>query len=67
MGLSVEIMWHFMGIMLVGAIVGTIILVIINKLFMYHGPEDEEVWSENDNHFVITEWMEKDTSEFAVK
>jgi len=59
MGLAMTIMWNFFAWMLGLCIVGTAILYIINKLFMFHGPEDEEVWEESKEHFKIWEWLDK--------
>ena len=54
MGLYMELTWPFMGWMLIFCVVGTAFFVLVNKLWMYHGPEDEEEWQEGDEHFVIT-------------
>ena len=59
MGLYMELMWNFMAWMLGLCIVGTIVFYIINKLFMFHGPEDAEVWEEGKEHFKIWEWLDK--------
>jgi len=53
MGLYTELMWPFMGWMFGLCIVGTAVCVLINKLFMYHAPEDEEVWEPHKEHFTI--------------
>ena len=53
MGLSMELLWPFMNMMLVFSVVGSIVFVIINKMFMYHGPEDEEIWELGKDYFTI--------------
>jgi len=51
MGLYTELLWPFMGWMLVIGIGMSVVCVIINKLMMYHGPEDEEIWTPGKEHF----------------
>jgi hypothetical protein len=48
-----ELMWPFIAWMFSVCIVGTAILVVINKLFMYHGHEDTEIWNEGEKHFIM--------------
>ena len=51
MGLYTEMLWPFMGWMLIFAIVLSVVMVLINKFLMYNGPEDEEMWEEDEEHF----------------
>lgn len=51
MGLYTEMLWPFMGWMLLLAVIGCVVIFFINKFFMYHGPEDEEMWDPNEEHF----------------
>ena len=51
MGFATQMLWPFMGMMLIIAIILSVAMVAANKLFMYHGPEDEEMWDEDQEHF----------------
>jgi len=51
MGLYADLLWPFMGWMLVIAIVMSIACLLINKFMMFHGPEDEEMWVPGEEHF----------------
>ena len=53
MGLYMEMMWPFMGWSFVMCVVGVAVMFLINKLFMYNGPEDEEVWELGKEHFMM--------------
>lgn len=55
MGLYMELMWPFMAWMLGLCIIGCIVIKLINKFFMYHAPEDEEVWEPGKKYFTISE------------
>jgi hypothetical protein len=53
MGLYMELMWPFMGWMAIVTIVMVVAFVVINKVGMYNGPEDEEVWEPDKEHFIL--------------
>ena len=55
MGLYTELLAPFMLWMLALAIIGSVVFILINKFFMYHGPEDEEVWEHGKPYFTMDE------------
>lgn len=55
MGLYAEMLWPFLGWMLLLCVVGCIVIKIVTKFIMYDGPEDEEIWEDGKEHFAMEE------------
>jgi predicted MFS family arabinose efflux permease len=59
MGLYMELIGQYFGWMAVFCAVGTAVFLIINKLWMYHGPEDDEVWEPDKEHFTLINMLKE--------